>query len=1016
MKRILALLLCFALCLSLLPASFAEDIEIIDPEEHEETLPEEEIAVVEPADEPEASPIPDAEPTGEIIASGTCGANLTWTMDDEGTLTIFGTGDMFNFGYQGSPWNNIHDSIRSIVISEGVTSIGDNAFYSCNSLTSITIPDSVTSIGGGAFEECDSLTSITIPGSVTSMGRFAFSNCSNLKTAGPIGGGYNIEFGWQEGIPAYAFDSCYSMTSVTIPDSVTSIGRSSFYSCSSLTGVTIPDSVTSIGEYAFSSCSKLTSVTIGNGVTTIERCTFLNCRKLTSVTIGNGVTTIGESAFADCLTLPSVTIPEGVTSIRGYAFTGCIAMTSVTLPASMQIIETGAFSGSFEGSIYYNLTNVYYGGYEAAAEHCKGNGWSTSNNAPLFNATWTYAKTLEEGWDLCGNDLLWQYDSATRTVAIKGTGPMWDFNTSSQPWNEYASKLVGINFEPGVTRIGNSAFYNCSKLRQVTVPDSVTDIKSSAFSNCSSLTSVTFGNGLKKVEIAFQNCTALNAVYLTDLAAWCGIEFLGFEANPLYHAHDLYLNGELVTDLVIPEVVTSIGQYSFIGCSCLTSVTIPDFVTSIGQFAFHNCSGLESVMIGNGLQIISASAFYNCSALTDVTIGSGVTSIGPEAFRACSSLESIRIPNGVENIGSLAFGWCYALSSVTIPDSVTYLDEDAFYCCSALPSVTIPASVNQIGNYAFGYCSALKSVTFLGGPPTISSNSFYNVTATCWYIDDGSWWEDDMEDYGGHLVWVPRGETLYLSDGSISVAVFDNRSLTLSRADGTAVYAEWSTSDANVARVDDRGQVEGIKYGKCTISASTGGQIYSCEVQTLFWDVADPSVYYFKHVYWAAENGITKGYDLEYFDPQGKCTREQMMTFLWRLAGQPNPTTTTSKFSDVKKGSYYYKAVLWGVEKGITNGYSSGPLAGKFGVGEACTREQAMTFLWRMAGKPDPTGTTNKFKDVKKSDYFYKAVLWASENKIANGYADGTYGVGKACLREHMVTFLSKYDAKFGNH
>ncbi len=257
---------------------------------------------------------------------------------------------------------------------------------------------------------------------------------------------------------------------------------------------------------------------------------------------------------------------------------------------------------------------------------------------------------------------------------------------------------------------------------------------------------------------------------------------------------------------------------------------------------------------------------------------------------------------------------------------------------------------------------------------------------------------------------------LHISETELSVPVFGSAVLELLFDTGVQTKAEWNSSNPAAATVDEDGVVTALKYGKTTITGTAYGISVSCEVQTLFWDVADPSQYYFKHVYWAAEKGITKGYDLEYFDPQGECTREQMMTFLWRLAGQPDPTTSSSKFSDVKKGSYYYKAVLWGVEKGITNGYTSGPYAGKFGVGLACTREQAMTFLWRMAGKPNPTTTTNKFKDVKKSDYFYKAVLWASENKIANGYSDGTYGVGLACLREHMVTFLSKYDAKFGNH
>ncbi len=260
-----------------------------------------------------------------------------------------------------------------------------------------------------------------------------------------------------------------------------------------------------------------------------------------------------------------------------------------------------------------------------------------------------------------------------------------------------------------------------------------------------------------------------------------------------------------------------------------------------------------------------------------------------------------------------------------------------------------------------------------------------------------------------------------LDADELMIPVKDTVKPTPTHLDGNVMAGNelrWTSSDETVATVDERGRITARKYGKCRITAVlsetyTSVDSRSIEVQTLFWDVADPGVYYFKHVYWAAENGITKGYDLEYFAPQEECTREQMMTFLWRLAGQPEPTTTSSRFPDVKKGAYYYKAVLWGVEKGITNGYSSGPYAGKFGVSVSCTREQAMTFLWRMANKPEPQTTTNKFKDVKSSDYFYKAVLWASENGIANGYSDGTYGVGLACLREHMVTFLSRYASKF---
>ena len=963
MKRILALLLCLALCLSLLPASFAADIEIIDPEEMEEMLPEEEIALVEPADEPKAAPAPDAEPTSEIIASGECGDNLTWTLDDEGTLIIDGTGDMWDYEgyetYRFPSWSGYAESIKTIIINEGVTSIGSNFF---------TYHGSDEKYNKNQFI---ALSRIIFRGSAPTFR----DNCFR-------GDVYAAAY-YPEGDPSWTSSVMqdYGGHLTWVPYSGDVVGPTVIASGN-------------CGEGRYDNCGdNLTWELDDEGKLVIsgsgEMC---YC---------NGSIEYDDEWdapwFRFRLYVKSVTIDPGATSISGYAFMYFKQIWSITIPNSVTSIGRCAFYSCS------SLTNVYYNGYKELAEKYKGNGWSTNGNDPLFNATWTYAKTLEEGWEFCGNDLLWQYDSNTRTVKIKGDGPMWDFNGETPPWSEYRGKLVGVSFEPGVTRIGSYAFYGCEKLREITIPEGVTCIGECAFYNCNAMTAVTLPDGLTDIEnSAFYNCSGLTAVSIP---------------SGVTHISDVAFGScSGLTSVTLPEGLVSIGYSAFAYCSGLESLTIPQSVTGIGSYAFYGCGNLRSIRIPDGVTRVESSTFANCSNLTSVDFGSGVTSIDSSAFASCVSLTDLALPAGLTSLGGSAFSGCTALSSVTIPESLTSISASVFSGCSGLRSMTIPTNITNIGSYAFGGCRSLKTVDFLGGPPNIASNSFSGVNATCWYPDDGSWWEDDMEDYGGHLVWVPRGETLYLSDGSISVAVFDNRSLTLSRADGTAVYAEWSTSDANVARVDDRGQVEGIKYGKCTISASTGGQIYSCEVQTLFWDVADPSQYYFKHVYWAAENGITKGYDLEYFDPQGECTREQMMTFLWRLAGQPNPTTTTSRFPDVKSGAYYYKAVLWGVEKGITNGYSSGPLAGKFGVGEACTREQAMTFLWRMAGKPDPTGTTNKFKDVKKSDYFYKAVLWASENKIANGYADGTYGVGKACLREHMVTFLSKYDAKFGNH
>ena len=363
-----------------------------------------------------ASLLPATALAADVVASGTCGAegngsNLTWTLDSEGVLTISGSGDMYNYGSSdfSAPWDGSRSRVKSVVIADGVTSIGEYAFFYCESLTSVTIPDSVTSIGKYAFFCCTSLTSVTIPDSVTSIGRFAFSNCTSLTSVTIPDSVTSIgEYAFYycksltsmtipdsvTSISSSTFASCTSLTSVTIPNSVTSIGEYAFYDCKSLTSVTIPGSVTSIGLYAFASCTSLTGIwvaegnshyandasgvlfnkdkttlvqcpgafaayTIPDSVTSIGDNTFDHCTSLTSVTIPDSVTSIGEWAFYWCTSLTSVTIPDSVTSIGDNTFDHCTSLTSVTIPDGVTSIGWRAFSNCT------SLTDVYYAGSKA---------------------------------------------------------------------------------------------------------------------------------------------------------------------------------------------------------------------------------------------------------------------------------------------------------------------------------------------------------------------------------------------------------------------------------------------------------------------------------------------------------------------------------------------------------------------------------------------------------------------------------------------------------------------------
>ena len=255
-----------------------------------------------------------------IFTFATIRADITWSLSDDGTLTISGT-DMPDYSF--APWYSQRDKIKKVIIENGVTNIGLYAFNECTNLTSITIPNSVTSIGSWVFCCCSSLTSITIPNSVTWIGDAAFSDCSGLSSitipnsVTHIGGN--------------AFQKCIGLTSVTIPNSVTSI--EAFWGCTGLTSVTIPNSVTYIGAGAFTGCSGLTSITIPNSVTWIGDGAFWNCTGLTSINIPKSVTTIDKRAFRNCSGLTSITIPNRVKKIGEYAFADCDGLTSITCMA-----------------------------------------------------------------------------------------------------------------------------------------------------------------------------------------------------------------------------------------------------------------------------------------------------------------------------------------------------------------------------------------------------------------------------------------------------------------------------------------------------------------------------------------------------------------------------------------------------------------------------------------------------------------------------------------------------------
>ena len=519
-------------------------------------------------------------------------------------------------------------------------------------INTVNISNGITRIGDYAFNGLG-ITSITIPDSVTSIGVDAFYYLKTYSLERSI---YINSFKkWCE----IDFENYYSnpmsggselylnnflIKEIKIPNNITNINDYTFCGCRSLTSVTIPDSVTSIGEGAFRDCTNLTSIAIPDSVTRIGEFTFSGCESLKSITIPDSVTSIGREAFSGCESLTCITIPDSITSIENYTFYYCTSLTSITIPDSVTSIGEGAFNKCT------SLTSITI----------------PDSITSIENYTFGYCTSLTS-------------ITIPDSVTSIGEGAFRD-----------CTNLTSIAIPDSVTSIG-PAFYGCKSLTCITIPDSITSIENYTFYYCTSLTSITIPDSVTSIgEEAFNKCTSLTSITIPDSVTSIG--------------RGAFRDCTNLTSIAIPDSVTRIGEFTFSGCESLKSITIPDSVTSIGREAFSGCESLTSITIPDCVTSIGNGAFYGCKSLTSITIPDSVTSIGEGAFRNCKSLTSITIPDSVASIGDYTFASCTSLTSITIPDSVTSIGENAFYYCYSLKSITIPDSVTSIGEDAFMYC------------------------------------------------------------------------------------------------------------------------------------------------------------------------------------------------------------------------------------------------------------------------------------------------------------------------
>ncbi len=535
----------------------------------------------------------------------------------------------------------------------------------------------------------------------------------------------------------YSFCDCTGLTSVTIPNSVTSIGTTAFEGCSGLTSIVIPNSVTEIGYKAFEDCSGLTSITIGDSVTSIGNEAFKGCSALTSVIIPNSVTTIGNEAFYGCSSLNSLTIGSGVTSIANNAFRNCNGLNSIVVDAGNTVYDSRN-----------NCNALIETAYSILIQGC--------NNTVIPN-------TVTEIGNYAFSDC-----SGLTSIAI----PNSVISMGSYAFNN-CSGLTSVTIGSGVTSIGDQVFRNCTSLTSVIFSNNVTSISDGAFYGCSGLTSVTIPNSVTSIGgCAFQNCSGLTSVTIPNSVTSIG-EYAFRDCSGL-------------TSVTIPNSVTTIGSEAFEGCSGLISVTIPSSITSIGYGIFLDCSGLISVTIPNSVTSIGGYAFGWCSSLTSVTIPNSVTSIDYCAFHSCTSLTSVTIPNTVTSIGYSAFENCSGLTAVTIGSGVTSIGRYAFQNCSSLDTVyMIPPTPPSLDNsYGEPFDSYTNLVFILTG---CSYDNYYTTNSNNPWYD----YRDKLRDplYDINVTLLPNDSTR----GTTSIIA--GRSDRLVRCDSTAVISATANSD-----------------------------------------------------------------------------------------------------------------------------------------------------------------------------------------------------------------------------
>lgn len=529
--------------------------------------------------------------------------DLTWTFHAKtATLRVSGNGPMTcENTWGGYGWEEHRNDIRSIIVEDGVTTIGFQAFDNMDNVESVSIADTVVAIEKGAFTYNVGLQSIVIPDSVTTIGEEAFYGCKRLIYI-TLGNGLTT-------LGDYCFMNCDNLTEITLPKSFTTFGEDVFNNCTNLIAIqTAPDhpyfTTDEFGVLYNKDRTELVRFPLG-----IMGQYIMSEGEVGRYVVPDSVVTIGDYAFSDCGGLYQVILPEGLKTIGNHGFSYCRNLWKANIPDSVTTIGEYAFSGC--GIRDVNLS-----------------GNITSLGARAFN----WCRSLRE-------------------VTVGGNITYLDDYVFA-----YCDGMVTIVIEEGVTSLGENVFYDCRDLREVHLPNSLTTIGKWAFDNCYSLESVTIPENVASIgSQAFSSCESLMEIRVMENNRFYSSDASGVlfdkEKTTLIH-YPIGLEG----DYEIPRSVTTVADNAFSFCKGLTDISIGKGVKTIGENAFEHCSALTELTVPGNVETIGRCAFWGCDALKTVTIEDGVKIIDSHAFSGNNAMTGVIIGDGIEKIEDYAFG------------------------------------------------------------------------------------------------------------------------------------------------------------------------------------------------------------------------------------------------------------------------------------------------------------------------------------------------------------------------